>query len=298
MIPFTKMHGLGNSYIYVDCFQHTLSEKHLPELAKAVSCPYTGIGSDGLILIGPSAKASVKMRIFNKDGSEAGNCGNGLRCVAKYAYETGLVESKKMSIETLNRVVEAEILEHNEVEAHVCINMGKPKLAREEIPMKGKKSSQVVMEPFHINGIDLNLTAVSVGNPHAVFFIDSLDDTPHLHLGPAIEKSSSFPEGVNVEFAKAESPTILHCRVWERGSGETQACGTGACAVGVAAILNGISPADTWLTVHLSGGPLQIKWNSTVLMSGPAVTIATGQFIWDKPMTKTIAYTNKHSFNC
>jgi diaminopimelate epimerase len=279
MIPFTKMHGLGNSYIYIDTYKHQLSEECLPAIARQASCPNTGIGSDGLILIGPSSKASVKMRIFNKDGSEAGNCGNGLRCVAKYAFEQGLVKSKKMTIETRNRVVEAEITEHNGCQAKVIVNMGQPKLLRQEIPMKGKEGQQVVKEAYSINGNQMNLTAVSMGNPHAIFFVDHLDDNPHLRLGPSIEKSSHFPEGINVEFAKAESSVSLHCRVWERGSGETQACGTGACAVVVAAVLNGISRPKEWVSVHLAGGSLQICWDTAVLMSGPAVTVATGHFV-------------------
>lgn len=276
MIEFTKMHGLGNSYIYVDAHKHALSEKWLPELARAVSCPYTGIGSDGLILIGPSHVAAVKMRIFNKDGSEAGNCGNGLRCVAKYAYEHGLVASKKMTIETRSGVVHAEIKRHTEAETLVCIDMGMPRLARHEIPMKGKRTSQVVAEPFEVSGYQLALTAVSMGNPHAVFFVDEKENRLHSSLGSHIEKDPRFPEGVNVEFVYPESPTSLHCRVWERGSGITQACGTGACAVVVAAVLNNISPENKWITVHLAGGDLQILWHTNVLMSGPAVTIASG----------------------
>lgn len=279
-IVFTKMHGLGNNYIYIDCWKTPLAEEELPSLAIEASNVNTGIGSDGLILISPSHIADVKMRIFNKDGSEGNNCGNGLRCVAKYAFEKGYAHSKQMSIETKSGIINATILSYNSHTAQVLVDMGNPLLARHEIPMTGNNTPKIIAEPFIIDGKILHLTAVSMGNPHAVFFVPTIDQSPHLILGPKIEKDPRFPEGVNVEFIAVRNPTTIDFRVWERGSGATQACGTGACAAVVAAILNRHCNRDEMITVHLPGGDLQIEWTSrgNVLMSGPATTIATGSF--------------------
>lgn len=278
-IPFIKMHGLGNSYIYIDGFKHSFLEKQLDQWARSVACPFTGIGSDGLIAILPSKIATVKMRIFNKDGSEGKNCGNGLRCIAKYAFETGLTESKQMTIETASGVFEATLDKHDEKESFVSVKMPHPYLARHQIPMQGLPKEKIVSEPFEINQEHMALTAVSVGNPHAIFFVSSFKKDPHITLGPSIEKDPRFPEGVNVEFVKVESPQSLRCKVWERGSGVTQACGTGACAVAVAAILNGFANRNTRIAVHLDGGTLQIEWNDKgIFMTGPATTVAKGRF--------------------
>lgn len=276
-IPFIKMHGLGNSYIYIDRFKHHLPEEMLPSLAVSVSEPGTGIGSDGLITIEPSSCATVKIRIFNKDGSEAKNCGNGLRCVAKYVFETGL-SSKEMSIETKSGIVEAYVLDYSNKSAMISVNMGSPKLKRGLIPMMGSPEVFVLNEPFIIDNHHLFVTAVSMGNPHAVFFVSSINDSLHATLGPKIEKDSRFPEGVNVEFVAVESAQSLHCRVWERGSGITKACGTGACAVAVASILNHFSSKEHSILIHLEGGVLQVIWKDSgdVWMTGPAETIATG----------------------
>ena len=277
-ITFTKMHGLGNCYVYVNSYDHSFDEHSLPALSRKVSNVNTGIGSDGLILISPSQVADVKMRIFNKDGSEAQNCGNGLRCVAKYAFEHGFVKNKAMTIETLSGIVHAQIEQNTHLESYVTVNMGKPRLTKKEIPMRGSPDAHTIAEQFHVDGQELSLTTVSMGNPHAVFFVppDQLDF--YLTFGPQIEKSHHFPEGVNVEFVSMESPESIHCRVWERGSGVTQACGTGACAVGVAAVLNGYSKKGTKLTIHLAGGDLGVCWNEDgdVLMTGPATVIAFG----------------------
>lgn len=276
------MHGLGNSYIYIDRFKQKITDDILSELAIEVSRATTGIGADGLITIEPSQKAAVKMRIFNKDGSEGKNCGNGLRCVAKYAYEQGLVPSRKMTIETLSGLVNASILSNSKYRGKVCINMGPPALSRKSLPMVGPQQALVVNESFSILNHKLFLTAVSMGNPHAVFFVSGFDKFLHESLGPYIEKDPRFPEGVNVEFVYVESPTSLHCRVWERGSGITQACGTGACAVAVAAVLNQHSKQNVPITIHLEGGDLIVEWESktgNVLMTGPAVTIANGTFV-------------------
>lgn len=273
------MHGLGNNYVYFNCFDNThFNEASLPDLAKAISNVNTGIGSDGIILIGPSHKASVKMRIFNKDGSEAKNCGNGLRCVAKYAYENGYAKEKSFPIETLGGIVYATVVETNSLVTTVSIDMGIPRLCRSDIPMIGPEASHVVSEPFILHDKTLLLTAVSVGNPHAVFFTPEREHHLHAALGPSIENDSRFPEGINVEFVTVESSVLLHCKVWERGSGITQACGTGACACVVAAVLNGLCPKDQDISVYLTGGVLKIRWchHGHLMMTGPAETIASG----------------------
>lgn len=280
-IKFTKLHGLGNSYIYVDAWENQIEESQLAPLAIQVANPCTGIGSDGLILISPSSCADLKMRIFNKDGSEGRNCGNGLRCVAKYAFEKGLVKKQEMLIETLSGTTHAIIEQYDNKIALVSVNMGPPILSRREIPMLGETANQVINEPFEIDSHRLALTAVSMGNPHAVFFTPELNNDLHLHLGKKIERDSRFPEGVNVEFVHLIDPLHLRCRVWERGSGATQACGTGACASVVAAILNGYSPRNKLIHVQLDGGALKICWKSEgdLIMIGPAETVAEGSLL-------------------
>jgi diaminopimelate epimerase len=281
-LKFTKMHGLGNNYIYVNMFEESIEEANLAPLAVSVSDPYTGIGSDGMILICPSETAAVKMRIFNNDGSEAKNCGNGLRCVAKYAYENGLTEAKEFMIETLGGLVTANLTTNsqNKVEL-ITVNMGNPILSPEQIPVRGYSDrDNIVNEPVNFVGEELNMTAVSMGNPHAIFFVEKIDEAPLYTLGPVIEKDAMFPDWVNAEFVEIISETEMHFRVWERGSGVTQACGTGACAAAVAAILNGKAKKDTEITVHLAGGDLIINWNSSgdVFMTGPAEVICSGEY--------------------
>ncbi|WP_106496804.1 diaminopimelate epimerase [Lentibacillus sp. Marseille-P4043] len=280
-IPFTKMHGLGNNYIYLDLFRFSIAEDKVVPLAMQVADVHTGIGSDGLILIEPSNVAEVKMRIFNKDGSEGKTCGNGLRCVAKYVCENEIVPFRNFRIETKANVVDVIVgLDENDDIKDVTINMGKPTLNRAAIPMAGENEPFVVAEPFLIDGQQLEVTAVSMGNPHAVFFVDEIDKAPLYDLGPVIEKDKCFPEGVNVEFVEVLSEHEMNFRVWERGSGVTQACGSGACAAVVAAILNGYMKKDEKICVHLSGGNLVVRWDSdgSVWMTGGAETIATGVF--------------------
>ncbi|UFU01405.1 diaminopimelate epimerase [Radiobacillus kanasensis] len=283
-IPFTKMHGLGNSYIYVDLYQTTLKEDQLPAIARYISNVNTGIGSDGLILIGPSEQAEVSMRIFNKDGSEGKNCGNGLRCVAKYAYEHHLVSETTFTIETLSGNVTAHVHESGNVVEEVTVDMGIPHLRRKEIPMVGADVEQIIAEPFVVSEQELEVTAVSMGNPHAIFYVEDIEKAPLQTLGPTITKDERFPEGVNVEFVQVVSDKEVHFRVWERGSGITQACGTGACAAGVASVLNGFSEKGKEVCVHLSGGDLFITWGDDdhVWMRGKAETVATGRFQWNQ----------------
>ncbi|WP_163579354.1 diaminopimelate epimerase [Gracilibacillus saliphilus] len=282
-IPFTKMHGLGNSYIFINVFDFPLQENILADLAIAVADKDTGIGSDGLILIHPTDKAAVGMRIFNKDGSEGKNCGNGLRCVAKYAYEHQLVDAKQFTIETKAGNVSAEVHGDRSQVKEVTVDMGVPILKRSKIPMLGEDQDQVVAEPFEVQDEKLEVTTVSMGNPHAVFFVDDINEAPLTTLGPIIEKDQRFPESVNVEFIEQVNDEEIHFRVWERGSGVTQACGTGACASVVASILNGKLENGREITVHLAGGDLYITWaaDDHVWMRGKAETTIEGTFFME-----------------
>ncbi|TKD69291.1 diaminopimelate epimerase [Pseudalkalibacillus hwajinpoensis] len=279
-ITYTKMHGLGNNYIYINQFDENLPEEKLSQYAIEVSNIYTGIGSDGMILICPSELADVKMRIFNKDGSEGKNCGNGLRCVAKYAYENGIVSSKKFAIETLGGLVQAEVhLMKDRVET-VTIDMGKPQWTRGSLPMNGESTDIVVNESVQFEDQVLSMTGVSMGNPHMVMFVDDIEAAPLTTAGPYFTDHEMFPESINVEFVEVVSNKEFHFRVWERGSGITQACGTGACAAVVAGVLNKKTTKGTEVTVHLAGGDLLITWDNDdhVWMTGPAVKITTGVF--------------------
>ncbi|MEH7776638.1 diaminopimelate epimerase [Bacillus altitudinis] len=277
---FTKMHGLGNNYIYVNQMKEQLPEEQLSEIAIRVSSVYTGVGSDGMILICPSDVAPVKMRIFNNDGSEGKNCGNGLRCVAKYVYEHQILTDTTFKIETLSGLVEATVHVQDGHVQLVTVDMGKPRFEKEAMPMLGEPASTTINEPLDFGTTTLNGTAVSMGNPHIVFYLEDIEQAPLDSLGPIIEKHDMFPEGVNVEFVERVSETELHFRVWERGSGITQACGTGACAAAVSTIVNGHAKKETDMTVHLAGGDLIIRWkdNDHVLMTGPAETICDGTF--------------------
>lgn len=281
-MKFTKMHGLGNCYIYVNMFEEKIEEERLKSLAIEVANVNTGIGADGMILICPSEVAPVKMRVFNNDGSEAKNCGNGLRCVAKYAYENKLVDDKVFKIETLGGLVQAEVhLNEADLVDLVTVDMGQPRLQRKDLPMLGEEETMVVNEPFQLEQEALMITGVSMGNPHAIIFVDDIEQSPVETVGPKIEKHEKFPEWVNVEFVEVVSETELHFRVWERGTGITQACGTGACAAVVAAILNNHSSKGRDVTVHLLGGDLTINWAKAgnVFMTGPATTICVGEYI-------------------
>ncbi|WP_339147589.1 MULTISPECIES: diaminopimelate epimerase [unclassified Sutcliffiella] len=279
---FTKMHGLGNNYIYVNMFEEKLKEEELSNLAVKVANIHTGIGSDGMILICPSEIAPVKMRIFNNDGSEGKNCGNGLRCVAKYAYEQGIVHAKTFKIETLSGLVEAEVEVEGGKVISVTVDMGEPRLSTKEIPILVEEKEALIAEPFTVDGETYEITTVSMGNPHVIFYLDNIKDAPLTTLGPIVEKDPRFPEGVNVEFVEVVSEDELHFRVWERGSGITQACGTGACAAVVASVLNEKTAQERETVVHLAGGDLFITWTKegSVKMRGPAEVICSGTFYY------------------
>jgi diaminopimelate epimerase len=279
---FTKMHALGNNYIYVNQFKEQLAEEKLSEIAKKVSSVRTGIGSDGLILIAPSEQADVKMRVFNADGSEAKNCGNGLRCVAKYAYEKGIVNTTTFMIETLGGIVTAELFMENDVVNQVTVDMGKPGLTKASLPMLdvGDGEELATNGQLEVDGKQVAFVGVSIGNPHAVVFVDDVTQVPVETLGPKIEKHPCFPEWTNVEFIKVIAEQEIDFRVWERGSGVTHACGTGACAAVVAAVLKDKVKKDTIVTVHLLGGDLHIVWKKDdhVWMTGPAEYICEGLY--------------------
>lgn len=224
------------------------------------------------------------MRIFNKDGSEGKNCGNGLRCVAKYAFENGLVKERTFRIETKAGLVTAEVHGTTDQIEEVTVDMGQPFLSRNSIPMVGEEVDEVVAEPFLVSHHPLELTAVSMGNPHAVFFVEDIEEAPLQEYGPLITNDQRFPEGVNVEFVEILSRKEINFRVWERGSGITQACGTGACAAVVASVLNNHAAKQEEVTVHLTGGDLFITWaeDGRVWMRGKAEKTITGTFFWNR----------------
>lgn len=285
-MKFTKMHGLGNDYVYVNCFEEPLQQVDLPELARRVSDRNFGIGGDGLILIMPSDVADFRMRVFNNDGSEAKNCGNGLRCVSKYVVDHGLTNKESFTVEALGGIVTPRVrLGANGRVELVTIDMGEPRFARSAIPMTGNPDEQVVEYPLTVEGRTFPMTAVSMGNPHAILFVEELKEEDVTAYGPHIERHEWFPERTNVEFIQVLNRQELLFRVWERGSGVTLACGTGACAAAVAASLSG--KTDRTVTVHLAGGDLLIEWRESdnrVYMTGPATEVYQGVYGEPLPM--------------
>lgn len=272
---FYKMQGIGNDYVYINCFERDIENPG--ELSKKVSDRHFGIGSDGLILLRPSTVADVKMSMFNADGSEGRMCGNGIRCVGKLAYMLGLVHTDTITVETLSGIKKLKLNINNGNVESVRVDMGSPALEREKIPVE-YDAPRVVNAPLTVMGNVYNITCVSMGNPHAVIFTKNIDDIELEKIGPGFEKNPIFPESVNTEFVEILDNKNLKMRVWERGSGETLACGTGACAVVVAACINGICPRGEEINVHLRGGMLQIKWdNDVVWMTGPAELVFTGK---------------------
>jgi diaminopimelate epimerase len=275
-MKFTKMQGAGNDYVYVNCFEEKVENP--AAVAQQVSNRNFGIGSDGLILIMPSSVADVRMRMFNSDGSESEMCGNGIRCVAKYAYDHGIVTDREVTAETGAGILTLQLFTNaaNKVDK-VRVNMGEPRLVRSEIPMIGDGSGRVVDEPLNILHSTFRITCVSMGNPHCVIFVDDVEDFPVEKYGPLIENHEMFPRRTNVEFVQVISRSEVRQRTWERGAGETLACGTGASAVTVACVLNGLT--ERTIVNHLSGGDLEMEWpeNGPVFMTGPAVEVFTGE---------------------
>ena len=279
---FTKMHGAGNDYVYVDCFAEPVPAD-VPELARRIADRRFGVGGDGLILICPSQRADAEMRMFNADGSAAEMCGNGIRCVAKYVYDHGICRRKRLQIESGGNVRTVELTLTGGAVEQVRVDMGAPILTPAEIPTTLRSAagtdSPVVDVPISLGGREFRVTCVSMGNPHCVTFVESPTDDWVLGIGPKLELDSHFPKRVNCEFVQVLGRNEVRQRTWERGSGETLACGTGACAVGVAGVLTGRT--DRQVVVHLPGGDLSIEWNGSdnhVYMTGPAVEVFSGEW--------------------
>ena len=274
-MKFTKMQGLGNDYVYVNCFKETIENP--PEMAKKVSNRNFGIGSDGLIMINPSDVADFEMEMYNADGSRSEMCGNGIRCVGKYVYDYGLTEKEHISVETLAGIKYLDLTVEDGKVKLVKVDMGSPKLVPANIPIVAD-GDRVIDEPINVNGIEYRMTGVSMGNPHAVVYVEDVKGLDIEKIGPAFENHERFPNRVNTEFVKVLDRNTVEMRVWERGSGETMACGTGACAVAVACILNGLT--EDKVTVKLLGGDLQIEWDEEadkVYMTGPAEVSFDGE---------------------
>lgn len=274
-LQFTKMHGCGNDYIYFDCFKQKIAD---PEaLSRRLSRYHFGIGGDGIILIEPSACADARMRIFNQDGSEGKMCGNGIRCVGKYLYDSGLARKEEIAVETRSGIRVLQMQVKDGQVTGVTVNMGQAELAPERIPV-ALPEGEIIGRLVPIDGKEWEITCVSMGNPHCVVFCEDPDSLELTKVGPKFEKAEIFPEGVNTEFIRVIDRKTLQMRVWERGSGETLACGTGACASAVAAILRGYCDREEEITVRLKGGELKIRWDQeAVWMTGPAETVFTGE---------------------
>lgn len=274
-MKFTKMQGLGNDYVYVNCFKETIENP--PEMAKKVSNRNFGIGSDGLIMINPSDVADFEMEMYNADGSRSEMCGNGIRCVGKYVYDYGLIEKEHISVETLAGIKYLDLTVEDGKVKLVKVDMGNPELVPANIPIVAD-GDRVIDEPINVNGTEYRMTGVSMGNPHAVVYVEDVKGLDIETIGPAFENHERFPNRVNTEFVKVLDQNTVEMRVWERGSGETMACGTGACAVAVACILNGLT--EDKVTVKLLGGDLQIEWDKEadkVYMTGPAEVSFDGE---------------------
>ena len=274
---FTKMQGLGNDYVYVNCFRENVENPS--EIAIKVSDRHFGIGSDGLILIKPSEVADFRMDMYNADGSQAEMCGNGIRCVAKYVYDYGLTDQTEISVETLAGIKYLKLQIADGKVSRITVNMGQPELVPDKIPVQAD-GDRVVDEPIVVNGVTYKMTCVSMGNPHCIVFVDDTADFPLEEIGPMFENHERFPKRVNTEFIQILNRNEVNMRVWERGSGETLACGTGACASAVACVLNGLTEDE--ITLHLLGGDLSVRWDqeeNLVYMTGPATVVFDGEIV-------------------
>ena len=275
-MKFTKMQGIGNDYVYVNCFEETVAD---PErVSEIISDRHFGIGADGLVLIMPSDKADFRMRMFNADGSEGNMCGNATRCIGKFVYDNHLTDKTNITLETRSGIKKLTLYPENGKVKTVLVDMGKAVLKPADIPMN-VSGDTFINKPITVDGKEVFITAVSMGNPHAVTYVDDVDSLELEKIGPSFENHPLFPERVNTEFIKILDESTMQMRVWERGSGETWACGTGACAATAASVLNGYFPHDKEITVKLRGGDLFITYQSdgTVLMRGPAETVFTGE---------------------
>jgi len=278
MLKFTKMHGLGNDYVYINCMDQSVDDlmKDPARTARLISDRHFGIGSDGLVLILPSDIADFKMRMFNSDGSEAEMCGNAIRCVGKYVYDNGFTQKTSLSIETRAGVKHLDMMVKNNKVELVKVDMGEPVLSPADIPVISDKP-RFISQQVEIGSEVYALTCVSMGNPHAIVYVNDVESFPVDKVGPKLENHFLFPRKINVEFAQVIDRDIVKMRVWERGAGETMACGTGACAVLVASVLNCLTRRKA--TIKLLGGDLLVEWNefeNHVYMTGPAVKVFDG----------------------
>lgn len=282
---FTKMQGCGNDYIYVNGFTEKIPQEEKTELVRHISDRHFGIGGDGVIFINPSAEADFEMEMYNADGSRAEMCGNGIRCVAKYVYDKGLTDKTDISVISCGQIKYLQLfLKEGRVDT-VRVNMGAPELRPERIPVTVAEAGmplekeRIVNAPIIVQGKEYKMTCVSMGNPHAVIFLEDVTNLEIEQIGPYFENHERFPKRINTEFVKVLDKKTVQMRVWERGTGETLACGTGCCATVVACILNGLT--DEKVTVKLLGGEIEIKWDreaNLVYMTGPAVTVFEGEY--------------------
>ena len=276
-MKFTKMHGCGNDYIYVDGSLEKIDPADKPRLAKKLSDRHFGVGGDGVIFINPSEEADFEMEMYNADGSRAEMCGNGIRCVAKYVYDKGLTEKKKISIVSAGKVKELKLAIQDKKVIFVKVNMGEPEFSAEKIVVRSAHE-RVINEPITLLGEEYRITCVSMGNPHAVLFLENWDGIAVEKLGYALENHDLFPNRTNVEFVRVIDQSTIEMRVWERGTGETLACGTGACAAAAACMVNGLTGEQ--VTVKLLGGDLEIFWDrekNQMFMTGPAEFVFEGE---------------------
>lgn len=275
-MEFSKMHGLGNDFVVVDCISQAGLENAVASQARFLCDRHFGVGADGVILILPSEKADARMRIFNPDGSEAEMCGNGIRCFAKFLYERGIVSKRALTVETAAGIVRPSLRVDRGSVREILVDMGPPRLAREEIPMTGT-NGQVIGEVLETSEGPLKVTCLSMGNPHCVVFVPRVEEYPVAKIGPLLERHPAFPQRANVEFISPNGEGRLRVRVWERGAGETLACGTGACAAVVAGALSGITARQA--QVSLPGGQLSVYWreDNRVLLTGPAEHLFDGE---------------------
>ena len=276
-LAFTKMEGCGNDYVYINGFTQTVPAEKKPALVRRLSDRHFGIGGDGVIFINPAKEADFEMEMWNADGTRSEMCGNGIRCVARYVYDFGLTDQKEFSIVSAGKIKYMTLYEQDGQISAVRVNMGQPILEADQIPVRADHSP-VINVPIEVQGKEYRMTCVSMGNPHAVVFVDSTEDFPLEQVGPYFENHPCFPNRTNTEFVQVIDRSRVRMRVWERGTGETLACGTGCCATAVACVLNGLT--DNAITVEVLGGALQIEWdrdNDLVWMTGPATVVFSGE---------------------
>ena len=275
-MKFTKMHGLGNDFIMVNGFEEAIPEGDLPRIAGQLCDRHFGIGADGLILVLPSKNANFRMRIINQDGSEAEMCGNGVRCFARYVRTHGMTRESALELETLAGIIRPQIISDDRDSSLIRVDMGQPRFSRKDIPIRGD-DPEAIADQLKVNGSRYEFTALSMGNPHCVIFVDDVRNYPVERIGPLIENHNLFPRRTNVEFVQVLSNNQARMRVWERGAGETLACGTGACAAAVACAVNNRTARR--VSMELTRGSLLIEWtgDNRVLMTGPAVEVYSGE---------------------